>query len=181
MYLKFLKLCITSTALHWILLTEHESFSNWKFNCWLLVSSATLTRIPNSTLKPIRRELCWQVQWCEVAAYDMTQSLNYLSRDMTKPTKWVCAQQRLRSAWASAQSDQSSLSAWRKLGSLATHWEHRLLWVFAGRTLILLVLSCRGSFVCKYSLNTLPTLKCHGWVFYPETDSPWVRKACRTW
>ena len=31
----------------------------------------------------------------------------YLSHDMTKPTKWVCAQRRLRSAWASAQSDQS--------------------------------------------------------------------------
>ena len=51
----------------------------------------------------------------------------------------------------------SSLSAWRKLGSLATHWAHsedsdqtgrmpRLIWVFAGRTLILLVLSCRGSY-----------------------------------
>ena len=30
-----------------------------------------------------------------------------MSRIMTKPTKWVCAQRRLRSAWASAQSDQS--------------------------------------------------------------------------
>ena len=30
-----------------------------------------------------------------------------MSRDMTKPAKWVCAQQRLSSAWASAQSDQS--------------------------------------------------------------------------
>ena len=30
---------------------------------------------------------------------------------MTKPTKWLCAQRRLRSAWASAQSDQSSLCA----------------------------------------------------------------------
>ena len=50
-----------------------------------------------------------------------------------------------------------SLSARRKLGSLATHCTHsedsdqtgrmpRLIWVFAGRTLILLVLSCRGSF-----------------------------------
>ena len=29
----------------------------------------------------------------------------------------LCTQQRLRSAWASTQSDQSSLSAWRKLGS----------------------------------------------------------------
>ena len=35
-----------------------------------------------------------------------------------------CPQQRLRSTWASAQSDQSSLSAWRKLWSLATHWAH---------------------------------------------------------
>ena len=35
------------------------------------------------------------------------QHAKYLSRNMTKPTKWVCAQQRLSSAWASAQSDQS--------------------------------------------------------------------------
>ena len=77
-----------------------------------------------------------------------------MSRDMTKPTKWVYAQRRLRSAWASAQSDQSSLSAWRNLGSLATYWapsdnsDHslpRLIWVFAGRRLILLVFSCRCS------------------------------------
>ena len=57
----------------------------------------------------------------------------------------MCAQRRLRSASASAQSDQSSLSAWRKLGSLATHWGHsedsdqtgqmpRLIWVLAGHT-----------------------------------------------
>ena len=57
----------------------------------------------------------------------------------------------IRSVWL-----ESSMSAWRKLGSLAIHWAHsedsdqngwmpRLIWVFAGRTLILLVLSCRGS------------------------------------
>ena len=61
-----------------------------------------------------------------------------------KLTKWLCAQQ------------ESSLSTWRNLGVLATHWAHsedsdqtgrmpRLIWVLAGRTLILLVLSCRGS------------------------------------
>ena len=54
-------------------------------------------------------------------------------------------------------SSESSLSSWINLGSLATHWMHsedsnqtgwmpRLIWVFAGRTLILLVLSCLGSF-----------------------------------
>ena len=60
-----------------------------------------------------------------------------------------------------AQSDQSLLSAWRKLGSLATYWAHsedadqtgrmpRLIWVFAGRTVILLVLSWDGSFVYDF-------------------------------
>ena len=39
----------------------------------------------------------------------------------------------------------SSLSAWRKLGSLATHWAHSKDSDQTGRTLILLVLSCRGS------------------------------------
>ena len=56
----------------------------------------------------------------------------------------------IRPVWS-----ESLLSAWRKLGSLATHKAHsedsdqpglRLIWVFAGCTLILLVLSCRHSF-----------------------------------
>ena len=59
----------------------------------------------------------------------------------------------IRPVWS-----ESSLSAWRKLGSLATHWAHskdsdqtgrlpRLIWVFAGRTVILLVLSWGGSII----------------------------------
>ena len=53
------------------------------------------------------------------------------------------------------------LFAWRKLGSLAAHWAHsedsgqtgmpRLIWVFAGRTVILLLLSCHGSKVSHKS------------------------------
>ena len=39
------------------------------------------------------RSIVWQLVW--------KTSL------MTKPTMWLCAQRRLRSAWASAQSDQS--------------------------------------------------------------------------
>ena len=31
----------------------------------------------------------------------------HISHHMIKPTKWLCAQRRFRSAWASAQSDQS--------------------------------------------------------------------------
>ena len=72
------------------------------------------------------------------------------------------AQQRLRSAWASTpawastQSDQSWLSAWRKVGYLATHWAHSKLirlgicpgWSesLLGAHAILLVLSYSVSF-----------------------------------
>ena len=72
---------------------------------------------------------------------------------MSKPTKWHVHPAKtqislgIRPDWS-----ESSLSAWRKLGSLATHWAHsedsdqtgrmpRLIWVFAGRIVILLVLS----------------------------------------
>ena len=36
--------------------------------------------------------------------------------------KGICAQRRLRLAWASIRDDQSSLSAWRKPGPPGTHW-----------------------------------------------------------
>ena len=65
-----------------------------------------------------------------------------------KTNKMACA--------PSEVTDQPGLSAWRKLGSLATHWAHsedsihagrmpRMIWVFAGRIVILLVLSWGGS------------------------------------
>ena len=47
----------------------------------------------------------------------------HMSHDMTKPTKWVCAQRRLTSARGPVWSE-SSLSAWRNIGSLATHSAH---------------------------------------------------------
>ena len=69
---------------------------------------------------------------------------------MTKQTKWHVRPAKtrislgIRPVWS-----EFSLSAWRKLGSLPTHWAHsedsdqtgrmpRLIWVFAGRTVILL-------------------------------------------
>ena len=45
-----------------------------------------------------------------------------------KTIKWLCIQRRLRSAWASPKSDQSSLSAWRTIGSSATYWAHSEDW-----------------------------------------------------
>ena len=94
-----------------------------------------------------------------------TSRFRHLSRDMTKPTMWLCAQRRLRSAWASTQSDKSSLCA--QLVAKDPSFLHvdtedsdqtgrmpRLNWVFAGRTLILLVFSCRGSYVNATLLQT---------------------------
>ena len=71
---------------------------------------------------------------------------------------WLCAQRRLRSAWASAQSDQSlrspheeSLGPYQPIERTAktdqTGWMPRLIWVFAGHTATLLVLSWGGSFM----------------------------------
>ena len=83
-----------------------------------------------------------------------------MSRLVTKQTM-LCTQRRLTSAWASAQSDQSSLCAqWVAKGPSFLHadsedsdqtgWMPRLIWVFAGRTTILLVLLWGGSyFVAK--------------------------------
>ena len=90
---------------------------------------------------------------------DKNVSFTHLSRLMTKTTTWLVRPAKtqislgIRPVWS-----ESSLSAWRKLGSLATHWAHsedsdrtgrmpRLIWVFAGRTVILLVLSWGGSLV----------------------------------
>ena len=90
-----------------------------------------------------------------------------MSRLVTKPTKWVCAQRRqislgIRPVWS-----ESSLSAWRQLGSLPTHWAHsedpdqtgrmpRLIWVFAGRKATLLVLSRGGSNVFAFLIDIFP-------------------------
>ena len=88
-----------------------------------------------------------------------------MSRLMTKPAKWHVRPAKtqislgIRPVWS-----ESSLSAWRKLESLATHWAHsedsdqtgrmpRLIGVFAGRTVILLVFSWGGSILSVYSIK----------------------------
>ena len=97
---------------------------------------------------------------------------HYMSRYMTKPTQWVCVQRRLRSAWASAQSDQSLhypheeilgpyLPNERTAKTLMTDQTgrmSRLIWVFAGRILIVLVLSCRGSYYHYFRMVYSPAV-----------------------
>ena len=85
----------------------------------------------------------------------------HLSRSMTKPTKWHVRPSKTQfSLGIGPVWSESSLSAWRKLGSLATNWAHskdcnqtgpipRLIWVFTGAQIILLVLSWGDSFSLK--------------------------------
>ena len=68
-----------------------------------------------------------------------------MSHDITKQTKSVCAKRRLRSAWASVQSAQSSLCAlWVTKDPSFLHVDSEDS-DQTGHTLILLVLSCRIS------------------------------------
>ena len=72
------------------------------------------------------------------------QSIHYVSCLMTKPTKWHVRPVKTQiSLGICPVWSESSLSAWRKLGSLATHCAHsedsdhtgqmpRLIWLFAG-------------------------------------------------
>ena len=99
--------------------------------------------------------------------------LVYMNHLMTKPTKWHVRTAKtqiglgIRPVWS-----ESSLSAWIKLWSLATHWAHgedsdqtgrilRLIWVFAGRTVILLVLSWCGSTLYYIRLLSLWYCQCY--------------------
>ena len=73
-------------------------------------------------------------------------AVQYMSRLMTKPTKWLCTKRRLRSAWTSTQSDQSLRCAliWEAKGPMFLQADSedsdqpgrmpRLIWVFDGRT-----------------------------------------------
>ena len=69
-----------------------------------------------------------------------------MNHHTTKTTKWyVCPAETQISLGIHPVWSESLLFAWRKLGSLATHWAHsedpnqtgqmpRLIWIFAGRT-----------------------------------------------
>ena len=105
--------------------------------------------------------------YCSITA---PASIYHMSQCMTKPTKWHVRPVKtqislgIRPVWS-----ESSLSTWRKLGSLATHCAHkkdsdqtgrmpRLIWVFTGRT-------CYFVFfvMCWFILS------CHQWpvIFLP--------------
>ena len=93
----------------------------------------------------------------------------------------------IRPVWS-----ESSLSAWRKLGPLATHWAHsedsdqtgrmpRLIWVFAGRTLILLVCHVAAHFLI-HSRQAIPNkanVKPMIWLCWGLTSQSTIFQSCR--
>ena len=90
-----------------------------------------------------------------------------MSHPVTKPTIWHLRPAKtqislgIRPVWS-----ESSLSTWRKLRSLATHWGHsegsdqtgrmpRLIWVFAGRTCHFVGFVMRWLTLQYYCLNAV--------------------------
>ena len=115
-----------------------------------------------------------------ISPYSVSSFLSSLSFFMTKATKWHMRPAKTQiSLGVHPVWSESSLSAWRNHGSLATHLVHsedsdqtelmpRLIWVFAGRT---------GHFVCfimllliwyshQCSVNNLLSLFPGGWLLY---------------
>ena len=90
------------------------SFSSWLchwFQYWV-----TAWRLPENFLKIMR--LYWILR---------SSSLTQMSHLMTKPTKWhVCPAKTQISLGICSVWSESSLSAWRKLGSFTTRWAHSL-------------------------------------------------------
>ena len=77
---------------------------------------------------------CEDYVWknCSVLYHNNTKYHNYLSRNMTKPTKWVCAQRRLNVRSMGSEGPKLSLCGQRRLWSdwadaqadLSLRWAH---------------------------------------------------------
>ena len=134
-------------------------------------SRAVMDEKSLSPLFPVDGEAVVTNDWCIIVivilpCINVTSRIYYRSHRLTKtclnhlmskPTKWHVRPAKpqislgIRPVWS-----EFSLSAWRNIWSLAIRWTHsedpdqtgrmpRLIWVFAGRTLNLLVLPWGGS------------------------------------
>ena len=130
----------------------------------------------------------------------MLQSIYELPHDKTN--KMTCAsRKKLEPAWASAQSDQSSLSTCRHLGSLATDrvhsegsdqtgWMPRLIWAFIGPTghivgfiMLRLIyifkdLSCYSVIKQRPSKNSNSNLTWPKYFFFCITETCLMQRLC---
>ena len=119
-------------------------FPKWFVMAWILRtvgvrSILSVRQWPGATIlcmsvvQPQRTRICIQMKACilfnvkslfQLLLFSDTERLKQsMSHLMTKPTKWHVRPAKtqislgIRPVWS-----ESSLSAWRKLGSLATHW-----------------------------------------------------------
>ena len=91
------------------------SFSVSRLVCWVSTFSSDLA---STTILFIWSELMFSTKLCRDVSRYIKSFFPYMSYNATKQTKWECAQQRLRSAWESAQSDQSLRCSHGNLPSL---------------------------------------------------------------
>ena len=106
----------------------------------------------------------WKITYLEKSVISLfLEQKGYMSRPMTKPTKWLCTQRRLRSAWASAQSHQSHHCLHEEtFGSSATECTEKSLirlgicpgWTESSQS-FLLILSWGGSVMFGYTIMAL--------------------------
>ena len=130
------------------LFISHTKSLIHKRKYWLLLQMTVWTRLLSNKSKICLSVAATVVLLCQYenyiwsATWQNQQNDCAQSKDSDQPPVW----------------SESSLSAWRNIGPLATHWVHsedsdqtgwmpRLIWIFAGHTIILLVLSCRGSYI----------------------------------
>ena len=112
-------------------------------------------------LLPSRRKSLWKCKFYNYI-YVLHNDKNIMIEPVhDKTNKMTCAQRRIRSACASPQSDQSSLSAWKNLDALASRWAHSedswgLPESSLGAHVILLVLSCCGSIIVILKIDFNP-------------------------
>ena len=148
---------------------------------WLPIGSRAHSWDSGQTEWKHRLGLCWVhifymlcFSWAQIIWYACiftSKNFSKWARARQNQQNHMCVPQRLRSVWASAKFDQSSLSAWRNHRSLATYWAYsedsdqtgrmpRLTWVIAGRMIF-----------CWF---------CHApaQMFQGEIDEPGHKKTC---
>ena len=106
------------------LVAGHKNFTNTPMISWVKETKSHC--LPKRTLTLVRECRLIQNRTAVINNWSYDSYMNHL---MTKPTKWHVrpAKTQISLGICPVWSD-SSLSAWRKFGSLATHWAHSEDW-----------------------------------------------------
>ena len=134
----------------------------------ILISSVLKTKF----LWIIYVNFCWTVYNFCLSVYNINELRHDKTNKVTVRPVMTQISLGIRPVWS-----ESLLSAWKNIGSLATHWAHsedsdqtgqmpRLIWVFIGRTLVLLVLSCCSSYFVQLNSTSGCTLIIMHFNFY---------------